>query len=392
MIFERYQTYIVQQAAKEGPVSAPIVGSASFAYGDPESAEAIFAGELAKPLYARMGNPTVARLEAAVAAIDEGSGAVATASGMGAIAAVMSAFLQSGDEVICVGSLFGGSYALLSQTLRRFGIKSRFYRVGEEIAISPQTKILYCESVGNPTTTIADFATLQKLARDHGLLFVVDNTLTPLLFNPFAYGADIVVYSTTKILSGHSQSLGGAIVFRAPREELFDTFGFLRKFYDKLGERAIMGVIKKRALRDFGMSMSAYNAYLTLLGLETLPMRIERVTRSAALIAKEIAPYVQVHYSGDERYFPYGIGQMMALDLGTKERAFAFLRRAKMLYITANLGDARTLALHLQSTIYADFSDEEQAFFGITPGLVRLSVGLEDPRLLIDDIIQAILS
>ncbi|BCD67734.1 PLP-dependent aspartate aminotransferase family protein [Nitratiruptor sp. YY09-18] len=388
--FERYQTFIVQQSSKEGPISPPIVGSASFAYGDPQTAEDIFAGKVAKPLYARMGNPTVARLESAIAAIDEADGAVATASGMGAIAAVLSAFLQSGDEVVCVGSLFGGTYALLTQTLQRFGIKSRFYKKADDVEITKNTKMLFCESVGNPTTTIVDFAKMQEIAKNYGVLFVVDNTLTPLLFNPFDWGADIVVYSTTKILSGHSQSLGGAVVFKEPREALFDKFSFLKQFYDKLGAKAIMGVIKKRVMRDFGMSMSAYNAYLTLLGLETLALRIQRVIHNAQYVAQELEKSIKVLYNQNSNFFPYGIGQMMSIDLENKNRAFAFLQKSKFLYITANIGDARTLGLHMQSTIYSDFSTEVQEYFGITPGLVRLSIGLENPQAIVQDFLQSL--
>ena len=387
--FERFQTFVVQQAAKEGPISPPITGSAAFSYGDPDTATDIFAGRAKKPLYARMGNPTLSYLERLVAGIDQADGAVGFASGMGAIAALMSAFLQSGDEVVCVGGLFGGSFAFFSETLPRFGVQTRFFAKAEEVQISPKTKILYCESVGNSTTTIVDFAKLGEIARAHGLLFVVDNTITPLLFEPFRWGADVVVYSTTKIIAGHAQALGGAVAYKEPRAQLLERFSFLGKFYENLGKDAILGVLKKRALRDYGMSMSAYNAYLTILGLETLALRIQRVTKSAQRVAEALRDVAEVYYGSDERYFPHGIGPMMAVDFGSEERAYRFLQNSKMLYITANIGDARTLGLHMESTIYKDFTPEQKRYLGITPGLVRLSIGLENPDVLIEDLLAA---
>ena len=388
--FERFQTFVVQQAAKEGPISPPIAGSAAFGYGDPESAQQIFAGNLKKPLYARMGNPSLGYFERLVAGIDRGDGAVGFASGMGAISALMSAFLQNGDEVACVGGLFGGSFALFNETLPRFGIKARFFSSADEVEVSDKTRMIYCESVGNPTTKIVDFAKLSKLAKEYGLLFVIDNTISPLLFEPFQWGADIVVYSTTKIIAGHSQALGGAVVYKEPRKELFEKFPFLKTFHENLGKEAVMGVLKKRALRDFGMSMSAYHAYLSILGLETLALRIQRVTQSAQQVAEAMRDVAEVHYESDNRYFPHGIGPMMAIDCVNKERAFSFLKRSKMLYITANIGDARTLGLHMESTIYKDFVPQHKRFLGITPGLIRLSIGLENPELLIKDFLQAV--
>ena len=388
--FERFQTFIVQQAAKEGAISEPIVNSAAFSYGSPQMAEAIFAGEVQKPLYSRMGNPTNSKLERCIAAIDEAEGAVVTSSGMGAIAMVVSAFLQSGDEVVAVGGLFGGTYAFFTQTLPRFGIKVRFFKAEEEITITDATKMIYCESVGNPTLSIVDFEKLSHIAQKHNILFVVDNTLTPLLVEPFKWGADIVVYSTTKIISGQAQALGGAVVFKEPREGLFETFDFLEKFHKNLDKKAIMGVLKKRALRDYGMSMSAYHTYLTLLGLETLPLRLQRVNESAQKVAKAMEEKIDVLYEQKSKYFPYGVGQMMSFDFGSKEKALQFLQRSKLVYITANIGDSRTLALHMASTIYRDFSSKEREFFGISDGLVRISIGLENPDAIIEDFTKAI--
>ena len=243
---------------------------------------------------------------------------------------------------------------------------------------------------------IVDFEILGKLAKEHDILFVVDNTLTPLLFNPFEFGADLVVYSTTKIISGFSQSLGGAVVFSKPRKELFERFPFLKKFYEKLGDNAYMGVLKKRALRDFGMSMNAFAATLTLLGCETLAWRVQRSSQSAKEVALALKDEVKVIHpvvDGNERfeqYFPYSCGQMFGIEFENRAQAFSFLKNAKLPFITANLGDSRTLALHMASTIYRDFSEEEKKFLGISEGFVRISIGLESPEAIIEDFKKAI--
>ncbi|BCD60591.1 MULTISPECIES: PLP-dependent aspartate aminotransferase family protein [unclassified Nitratiruptor] len=395
--FERFQTAVVQMiGSKEGAISPPIVGSASFAYGSPQNGEAIFSGDLPKPLYARMGNPTNAKLESILAMMDEAEGAVVTASGMGAIAMTVTSMLESGDEVACIGGLFGGSYAFFKETAARLGIRANFYKADELPKISPKTKMIYCESIGNPNMQIVDFEALGMLAKEHNILYVVDNTLTPLLFNPFEYGADLVLYSTTKIIAGFSQALGGAVVFRSVREELVQNYPFMEKFIEKLGNKAYMGMLKKRALRDFGMSQDAFGSYLTMLGLETLAWRVQRVSQSAKEVALALQSYVKVIHpavSNDpkyERYFPYSCGQMLGLDFGSKERAFAFLQKAKLPFITANLGDSRTLALHMASTIYRDFSEDERKFLGVSDGFVRVSIGLEHPEAIIDDFTNAI--
>jgi len=393
--FERYQTFVVQAAAKEGPIDPAVVGSASFAYGDPEVAEAIFEGSVQKPLYARMGNPTNAYLERLIAGIDEAEGAMATSSGMGAIAMVSTAMLEAGDEVVCVGGLFGGSYAFFSQTLPRFGIKARFYKDADDVEITPQTKMIYCESIGNPNMKIVDFEVLGKLAKEKGLLFVVDNTLTPLLFEPFKWGADLIVYSTTKIIAGHSQALGGAVAFRGVREELLERFSCLKPFIEKLGEKAYMGALKKRSMRDFGMSMNAYAAHLTILGLQTLALRLQRSCENTLDIVRALKEEFNILHpllsqpERLDRYFPCSCGQMFSIDLGSKERAFGFLKSLKIAYITANLGDARTLAIHPRSTIYRDFSEEECRFLGVSDGLVRVSVGLESKEAIIEDFLRS---
>jgi len=409
MKFEKYATRFVQEiGSKQGAISPSITQSAAFAYGDSATGEGIFDGSVQKPLYSRMGNPTTAKLEGILARLDGGIGAVCTSSGMGAVALSCMSIVSAGDEIISIGGLFGGTFALFNETLRRFGIKTSFFDVDKlvaiEAAINDKTKIIYLESVGNPNMRLPDIAVIADIARRNGVVLIVDNTVTPMSIRPLELGADICVYSTTKIISGNATVLGGAAVFRAidmESEDKFKTerYSDIHKFIDKMGKMALIPNAKKRALRDFGMSASAFASYLTMLGMETLPLRMGRVVESVEKIAAGLDqagfdinhPCLPGH-PHHQRYkdvFADGCGSLLTIDMGTREKAFALLDNSKLLFITANLGDSRTLALHMASTIYSDFTDEQRDFLGITPGLIRVSIGLENPQDIIDDLIQA---
>ena len=406
--FEAFTTQFVQgTGAKEGAVSPAIVNAAAFAYGEPETAEGIFDGSVKKPLYARVGNPTSAKLESLLAQMEGGVGAIATSSGMAATTLAVMSLLQSGDEIISIGGLFGGTYSFFNETLPRFGIRTAFFDVdaldGVQSAIGDNTKLIYLESVGNPNMRLPDIAGIAAIAHEYGIALMVDNTVTPMSVQPLNAGADIVVYSTTKLIAGNASALGGAAVFRAigDGEDKFKTprYAAIRKFIDKMGRNALVAVGKKRAMRDFGMSPSAFNSYLTMLGLETLPLRFDRITDSVEkiVLALDAAGFnvnhpvlpTHPHHHRYQTRFKDGTGPLFTIDMGTQEDAYNFLRRSKLATITANIGDSRTLALHMASTIYSDFSDSERAFLGITPGLIRVSVGLENPEDIIADFVQA---
>ena len=402
--FEEYCTAFVQTVgAKEGAVSPTISSSASFSYGTSQTAEGIFNGSVKKPLYARMGNPTTAKLEAILAQMDGGIGAVATSSGMGATSLATLSLLAAGDKVISVGGLFGGTYSLFNETLKRFGVETSFFDVDEieaiEQAITNETKLIFLESVGNPNMRLPDIGKIAEIANRHQVALIVDNTTTPLSVSPLKLGADIVVYSTTKIITGNASALGGCAVFRAINdgEDKFKTsrYSFMEKFINKMGAMALVPNAKKRALRDFGMSANAHASYQTMLGLETLPLRLDRVVKSVETIVKELdnAGFIVNHPSlhshpHHELYksaFANGCGSLFTIDMQTAEAAYEFLNKSKLATITANIGDSRTLALHMASTIYSDFDDETKKFLGISPGLIRVSVGLENPQDIIED-------
>ncbi|MEA2029588.1 MAG: aminotransferase class I/II-fold pyridoxal phosphate-dependent enzyme [Campylobacterota bacterium] len=406
--FEEYTTQFVQGVgSKEGAVSPVIVNSASFAYGTPQNAEAIFDGSVKKPLYSRMGNPTTAKLEAIMASMDRGIGAVATSSGMGATTLATMSLLSSGDEIISIGGLFGGTYSFFAETLARFGITTHFFDVDAfeaiQDAISDNTKIIFLESVGNPNMRLPDIKRIADIANDAGVALIVDNTITPMSISPLELGADIVVYSTTKVISGNASALGGCAVFRAinDAEDKFKTprYKELHKFIKGAGKMALIPNAKKRALRDFGMSAHAQASYQTLLGLETLPLRMERIVSSVETIVKELDkngvnvnhPCLESHPHHD-RYqsdFAKGCGTFFTIDMGSKAKAYEFLNKTKLATLTANIGDSRTLALHMASTIYRDFDGDTRAFLGITDGLIRVSIGLENPQGISEDFLEA---
>ena len=405
--FEYFSTLLPQVTAeKVGAVASEIVPSAAFGYTSAEEAEAIFGGEAQKPLYARMGNPTTARLERALARMEGAAGAVATASGMAAITMVLEAFCRTGDTILAVGGFFGGTWALLHETLPRLGIETIHCGVddfdGIEAALRKGVKLLLVESVGNPSLKLPDLPRLGRLCKAHETLFVVDNTLTPLIVRPMEAGADLIVYSTTKIISGHSAALGGVAIFRALKEGeeklTNERYADLHDFLEK-GAGAIGAILKKRAMRDLGMSANAFASFLTLLGLETLPLRTRRVNESVEKVAgilhgegvKVRHPSLLTHPQKVryEALYPDGCGPLFTIECGIKKRAFRLLDETKLITQTANVGDNRTLGLHMASTIYRDFGEEDREILGVTDGLVRFSMGLESPVAIAEDILAA---
>lgn len=406
--FETFATDFIQMTgSKSGAISPVIAQSAAFAYESSEEGEGIFSGDVKKPLYSRMGNPTTAKLESILTHMEGGAGAVCTSSGMGAISLATLSILNAGDEVISIGGLFGGTYSFFNETLTRFGIKTHFFDVDQvdeiQAAINDKTKILFLESVGNPNMKLPNLPALLTLANEAGVLSIVDNTVTPISMQPLKLGADIVVYSTTKIIAGNASVLGGAAVFRAldtNSDKLNSSrYPFYAKFIKKLGKNAMIGVAKKRSLRDFGMSASAFSSYLTLLGLETLPIRMPRSIKNVTTVAHALDkaglnvnhPCLKSHPHHDRFTSIYNgsTGTLLTLDFKTKTKAFAFLNTSKLITITANIADSRTLGLHMASTIYSDFDETEKRFLGITDGLVRISIGQENPEDIINDFIQA---
>lgn len=411
--YNYYSTLLVQNVGSKVRAIAPVIASsAAFGYENAEEAEGIFKGEITNPLYARMGNPTTARLEGIVAKMEGGLAAVATSSGMGALAMVMTAYLRSDDEVLCIGGFFGGTYTLVNETMRRFGVKSSFCGIEDyekiETILQKGIHIVVIETVGNPSLELPDLPKIIELCNKYETLLVVDNTVTPLTLRPLEMGADIVIHSTTKAMSGHSAALGGIAVFRALKEQdklKHNKYTHLHPIVNKMGKKAFVAIAKKRAMRDMGMSANANGSFLTMLGLETLALRIQRVNDSlpklVSMLDEKLPKHIKVSHPSlksntyHERFnndFNKAIGPIITLECGNKEIAFKLLNNLKVVTQTANIGDNRTLALHMGSTIYRDFDKDTQKYLGVTDGLIRISVGLEDPSIIAEDFLQAVKS
>ena len=408
--YNYYNTLLVQSVGSKVRAIAPVItSSAAFGYENAQEAEGIFNGQVANPLYARVGNPTTAKLESIVAKMEGGLGAIATSSGMGALAMVMTAYLKAGDKVLCIGGFFGGTYTLVNETMKRFGIESNFCAINEFDIIEEQLQkdihMVLIETVGNPSLELPDLPKIIELCNRYETLLVVDNTVTPLTLRPLEMGADIVIHSTTKAMSGHSAALGGVAVFRAVKEEdklQHEKYKALHPIVNKMGKKAMIPIAKKRAMRDMGMSANAHGSFLTMLGLETLALRLQRVNESIPALVKileeKLPENITVSHPSlknnpfHERFkneFDGASGPIITLECGDKATAFKLLNNLEMVTQTANIGDNRTLALHMASTIYRDFDKETQHYLGVTDGLIRVSVGLEDPTIIADDFLQA---
>jgi O-succinylhomoserine sulfhydrylase len=364
--------------------SDPIFLTSSFCYENAAQAAARFAGDEPGNVYSRFTNPTVRAFEQRLAALEGGECAVATSSGMSAIMTLCLGLLRAGDHVICSFSVFGSTINLFKNILSKFGIEFTFVDLIDhgswEQAIRPTTKILFVETPSNPLTEIADIRVLASLAHAAGALLVVDNCFcTPVLQRPLQLGADIVIHSATKYLDGQGRCLGGAIV--APHE---------------LVEEKLIPV-----MRSGGPSMSPFNAWVFLKGLETLSVRMRQHCEGAQAIATWLSerPNVQmVFYPGLVEHPQHdlasqqqsGYGGIVSFEIrGGRSGAWNFIDRLRLFSITANLGDTRSIVTHPASTTHSRVSAEDRERSGITEGLVRLSIGLEEPRDLIVDLEQA---
>ncbi|MET0116782.1 MAG: O-succinylhomoserine sulfhydrylase [Sedimenticola sp.] len=357
----------------EGEHSEPIFPTSSFVFGSAAEAAARFAGDEPGNIYSRFTNPTVRMFEQRLAAMEEGECCVATASGMSAIMATCLGLLEAGDHVVSSRSVFGTTTVLFNKYLAKFGIETDFVPLMDieawERAIRPNTKLLFLETPSNPLTEMADIAALSGLAHANGAVLAVDNCFcTPILQKPLELGADIVIHSATKYLDGQGRCVGGAVV----------------------GDKQRVGEDVFGVLRSTGPTMSPFNAWVFLKGLETLKLRMEAHTRNAQQLAEwlETQPAIErVHFPGLRSHPQYdlmlrqqkGPGGIVSFEVrGGKEAAWKLIDATRMLSITANLGDAKTTITHPATTTHGRLSDEEKALAGITDGLIRVAVGLEE--------------
>lgn len=362
-----------QVRTAEGEHSEPIFTTSSFVFGSAAEAAARFNGDQAGNIYSRFTNPTVRTFEERLASMEGGECCVATASGMSAILATCMGLLESGDHIVSSQSVFGTTTVLFNKYLSRAGIETTFVPqtalAAWEAAIRPETKFLYLETPSNPLTEVADIRALAELAHRHGALLVVDNCFcTPVLQRPLEFGADIVIHSATKFLDGQGRCMGGAVV----------------------GDRKLVGEEVFGFLRSAGPTMSPFNAWVFLKGLETLSLRMKAHSESAKALAEWLQQQpgvARVHYPGLESHPQYALacrqqsaaGGILSFEMeGGQAAAWPLIDAVRLISITANLGDAKSTITHPGTTTHGRLSDEEKAMAGITPGLIRIAVGLED--------------
>ena len=387
----------------------PIYQSTSFVFEDAADAADLFALQKYGNIYTRISNPTIAAFEERMASLEGGIGAVATASGQAAEFLTATALAGSGDNLVSASSLYGGTHTMFSTTLGRLGVEARFVDGDDPEAFASRvddlTRFLYTEIIGNPSGSVADLEALGEVAAAHQLPLVVDSTFaTPYLCRPFEHGADIVVHSATKFIGGHGTSIGGVVVESGRFDWGSGRFDQMTepapgyndlRFWENFGEYAFCTKLRAEQLRDVGASLSPFNAFLLLQGLETLPQRMDEHVANAQAVAEflHVHPLVSwVAYAGlasspyhdlARRYMPRGPGAVFTFGVeGGRAAGAAFIEGLTMISHLANVGDARTLVIHPGSTTHQQLSDEDLAAGGVTPDMVRLSVGLED----LDDI------
>lgn len=385
-----------------GALAKPIYQTTSYVFRDTQHAANLFS--LAEPgnIYTRIMNPTTDTLERRIAALEGGVGAVAFASGQAAITATILTLCRSGDEFITSTALYGGTHTLFTSTLSDLGIRPILVDNEEELAaaFTDRTKLVYCETIGNPKLTVPDLGRWAELAHQHGVPLVVDNTFaTPYLCRPIEYGADIVIHSLTKWIGGHGNSIGGIVVdagrfdYHSPRYPQFSQpdASYHGLVFADLGEVAFLARVRTKHLRDTGACLSPFNAFLILLGTETLSLRVTRESENALELAQRLRahPAVRyVQYPGLEdspgyalarRYFHHPLfGAVLNFGIAGGIEAGRRLVDAIPLWShVANVGDVRSLIIHPASTTHSQLSPEEQMAAGVAPDLIRLSVGVE---------------
>ena len=401
-----------------GARAVPIHLTTSFVFESSDHAAALFNLERAGHVYSRISNPTNAVLEQRVSALEGGIGAIATASGQAALHLSIATLMGAGSHIVASTALYGGSQNLLHYTMRRFGIETTFVRPGDidgwRAAIRPNTRLLFGETVGNPGLDVLDIPTVAAIAHEAGVPLLVDSTFTtPWLMKPFDHGADLIYHSATKFLSGHGTVIGGVVVDGGSFDwDRSGRFAELTAPYDGFhgmvfSEESTVGAFLLRArregLRDFGASMSPHTAWLILQGIETLPLRMEKHMRNTERVVEFLAsqafvervghPLLESHPSHAlaKKLLPRGAGSVFSFDMrGNRAQGRKFIETLKVFSHLANVGDCRSLVIHPASTTHFRMSDEALSGAGITQGTIRLSIGLEDPDDLIDDLKRAL--
>ncbi|MHB1405985.1 MAG: homocysteine synthase [Desulfitobacteriaceae bacterium] len=416
-----FETLALHGGQKPDPATnsraVPIYQTSSYVFNDTDHAANLFALKEAGNIYTRIMNPTQDVFEQRVALLEGGAGALATASGQAAITYSILNIAGAGDEIVASSSLYGGTYTLLANTLARLGITVRFVDVDNpqefRANINDKTKALYVETIGNPRINVADLEKIAVIAHEHGIPLIVDNTFaSPYLCRPFEHGADIVVHSATKFIGGHGTSIGGVIVDSGTFDWNNGKFQGLSEpdpsyhgvvFTEAVGSLAYLVKARVTLLRDTGAAISPFNAFLLLQGLETLNLRMERHVENTQRVAEfleqhELVTWVNFpslkqspYYSLAQKYLPKGAGAILTFGLkGGLEEGKKFINSLKLFSHLANVGDAKSLVIHPASTTHQQLDQESQLQAGVSPDMIRLSIGLETIDDLLDDLDSAL--
>ena len=405
-----------------GALSVPIYQTTSYQFRDADHAAALFGLSELGNIYTRLMNPTTDVLEKRIAALEGGSGALAVASGQAAISYALLNITQVGDEIVAANNLYGGTYTLLHYTFAKLGRKVIFVDSQDpeafRKAITPKTRAIYAETLGNPKLDVPDFRKIADIAHEAGIAFVVDNTSAVGLVKPIEHGVDIVVHSATKFIGGHGNSIGGLIVdsgkfnwgngkypeFSEPDPSYhglvyWDVF----KDFAGLGNVAFIFKIRLSLLRDLGAALSPFNAFLLLQGFETLPLRVKQHSENALAIAKHLKAHPKVawvNYPGlsdnpthavASKYLTHGFGGLLGVGIkGGVEEGKKVINALKLFSHVANIGDSKSLVIHPASTTHQQLTPEELTATGVTPDYIRLSIGIENIEDIIEDLDQAL--
>jgi len=408
----RFETQVIHGGLKpvswEGATLPPVYQTASHVHESAEGLSQAFAGNTADPIYMRLSNPTHRVLEEKLALLEGGRGAVFMSSGMAAIANTCMALLRAGDEFVAGNSLFMSTYVLFARIFPKYGITARLVdptdREAIAQAVTEKTRFVYLETIGNPRLDVPDLREISKLAHEAGLPLIVDHTLaTPYLCRPLEMGADVVIHSTTKYLSGHGAALGGVVIDGGSFDWTGPRFSDFRPFVERKGPLALLDRIWREQHINFGTTPSPWHAYLTVLGLDTLALRMEKIMKNAAALAGFLSARSEVRWvnypglprhpsrkTAEEQFQGKGFGGLITFGLKDPSACFAFIRRLRLILHLANLGDCKTLVIHPASSQYVSFDPQTREYLGIGSDLIRLSVGIEHVDDLCEDLDQAL--
>jgi len=385
----------------------PLYQSAAFSFNTAEELQEVFEGKRFGYVYSRISNPTITAFELRLNELEEGLGAIATASGMAAIATVIFALTEQGDEIISSESLFGGTYLFFNEVIKKYGVKINYADLNDPDSlkklINKRTKLIFLESLSNPKLEIPNLKSISGIAKEYNVPLVVDNTLTtPYLWRSKYFGADIIVHSATKYITGNGTAIGGILVDTGNYDWKNSPVNKIKELSKKAGSLAFLATARSKIYQNIGFTSSPFNAFLHILGLETLQLRMEKHCSNALDLAGHLKSHKKVtgvNYPGlkDNKFYSIGKEQfgnkfsgLLTFSLESKQSCFKFINNLKLAKNLANIGDTRSLVIHPDSTIYLNCTEEEKSLAGVYDNMIRVSVGLENINDIIEDFNQSL--